>query len=147
VEDVTKQKGFLTADIEYVGHAGSKFKSADNANDKSIYSDVNKAIKDIYKGTFNFRAGGELKFKTIMARLGFAYYTNPYRDKILKARKMNLSGGLGYRNKGMFIDVTYVHSLNRDAHFPYRVDPPRLNTYASLKDSNGGVMLTFGFKF
>jgi hypothetical protein len=68
----------------------------------------------VYKGVFNFRLGGELKFKTIMARAGFAYYTDPYKDEELKGRKMFISGGLGYRNKGMFIDLTYVQRLNKD---------------------------------
>ena len=81
-----------------------------------------------------------------MARLGFAYYSNPYKDSELKARKMFLSGGLGYRNKGMFIDLTYIHRLNKDVSFPYRVNAPRANTFAMLKDGGGNVMLTLGFK-
>ncbi len=100
----------------------------------------------MYKGTFNFRVGGELKFKTIMGRAGFAYYTSPYKDKELKGRKMFLSGGLGYRNKGVFVDLTYVHRLNKDVNFPYRVNSPRANTFADLKDNGGNVLLTVGVK-
>jgi hypothetical protein len=81
-----------------------------------------------------------------MARAGFAYYTSPYEDKELKGRKMFASGGLGYRNKGMFIDLTYVQRLNKDVSFPYRVNPPRANTFADLKDNGGNVILTVGFK-
>ena len=32
-----------------------------------------------------------------------------------------LSGGLGYRNKGMFIDLTYVHTISKDVDFSYRL--------------------------
>ena len=102
------------------------------------------------------RVGGELKFNTIMGRLGFAYYGNPYEEKsfkygetdenTLKPRRMNISGGLGYRNRGIFVDLTYVHSLNRDVNFPYRLTD-KDNTYAALKESNGTVLLTLGFKF
>ena len=88
-----------------------------------------------------------MKFKTIMARLGFAWYGNPYDDSELAARKMNLSGGLGYRNRGMFIDLTYVHSLIKDVNFPYRVEPPRLNTFAEVNNGNGNILVTLGFKF
>src|SRR4029078_8374403 len=95
--DVRNQKGFITADVEYVTHASSKFNEADPSAVDNYYEAVNQAIKDVYKGAFNFRLGGELKFNTIMARLGFAWYGSPYDDKNLKARKMNLSGGLGYR--------------------------------------------------
>jgi hypothetical protein len=146
VEDVTKQRGFITADVEYVGYGSSKFRAADN-NTSANYDDVNKAIKAVYKGAFNFRAGGELKFNTIMARLGFAYYGNPYDDKELKANRMNISGGLGYRNKGFFIDVTYVHAMQKNVNFPYRVDPPRLNTFANLRENAGNILLTCGIKF
>jgi hypothetical protein len=113
---------------------------------KEYYKPFNDAIDAIYKSAFNFRLGGELKFKIIMARLGFAYYSNPYKDKELKASKMNLSGGLGYRHKGMFLDLTYVHRINKDVNFPYRVSAPRANTYANLKETGGNVLLTVGFK-
>lgn len=146
IEDVRKQKGFLTADIEYTNYKWSSFSAADENTENSYYDGVNNDIDDAYKGAFNFRAGGELKFHTIMTRLGFAYYGSPYKDKELKARRMYLSGGLGYRNKGIFIDLTYIHQLNKDVNFPYRLAAPRQNTFATLKESGSNVMLTVGFK-
>jgi hypothetical protein len=148
VEDVAKQRGFITADVEYVTYGSSRFSSADNAaDDESYYDNVNKAVKAAYKGALNFRVGGELKFNTLMTRLGFAYYGNPYEDDAFKAGRTIFSGGLGYRNRGVFIDLTYVHSITRDVHFPYRLsDPQKLNTYAELKNKVGQVLLTFGFK-
>lgn len=146
IEDVRKQRGFLTADVEYTNYKWSSFSTAEENGDNTYYKGVNNDIDDAYKSTFNFRAGGELKFNTISTRLGFAYYGSPYKDKELKARRMFISGGLGYRNKGMFVDLTYVHQLNKDVHFPYRLGAPRLNTFANLKESGGNVMLTLGFK-
>lgn len=145
-EDVTKQKGFITADVEYVTHKSSKFTTAEEYGDDSYYDGVNDAIKEVYKNAFNFRIGGELKFKTIMTRLGFALYGNPYKQDELKARRMNISGGLGYRNKGIFIDLTYVQSLNKDVNFPYRLSD-KSNTYADLNERDGNILLTVGFKF
>ena len=149
VEDIRRQKGFITADIEYTNYKWLNYGPYEgdvNSSTKAPYKPYNEAIDAIYKGTFNFRIGGELKFKTIMARLGFAYYTSPYKDNELKGRKMFASGGLGYRNKGVFVDLTYVHRLNKDVNFPYRVNPPRANTFADLKDNGGNVILTVGFK-
>ena len=145
-EDVTKQRGFITADVEYVTHKSSKFSSSVENGDDTYYKGVNNGIKAVYKNAFNFRVGGELKFKTIMTRLGFALFGNPYKETSLKARRMNLSGGLGYRNKGIFVDLTYVHNLNKDVNFPYRLTD-KANTFADIKDSNGNVLLTVGFKF
>jgi hypothetical protein len=146
IEDVSQQKGFVTADIEYVTHRSSRFHSADEGGDNEYYDAVNEGVKASYKGAFNFRVGGELKFNTVMTRLGFAYYGNPYEDNQLKARKMNVSGGLGYRNKGVFIDAAYVLGLNKDVNFPYRL-ADKANTFAMVKDNNSTVVLTVGFKF
>ncbi len=147
--DISRQRGFLTADVEYTNYKWMQYGPYEgdvNANTKAPYKPYNQAIDAVYKGAFNFRVGGELKFKTVMGRLGFAYYGSPYQDSELKARKMFLSGGLGYRNKGMFVDLTYVHRLNKDVHFPYRVNAPRANTFAELRDNGGTVLVTLGFK-
>ena len=149
VENVKMQRGFITADIEYVRHSGSSFYSANAtpaAGEKEYYQSLNQVIKSQYKGALNFRAGGELKFNVIMARLGFAYYMNPYRDVALKASKLLVSGGLGYRNKGFFIDLTYVQSFNKDVNFPYRL-ADKANTFANLKNQLGSVIASAGFKF
>jgi hypothetical protein len=151
IEDVTKQKGFLTADVEYVNYKASSFQpDEDNNNDESIKTylkSLNSAIDKAQKGAFNFRAGGELKFTTIMVRLGAAYYSNPYKNiKGEKGSKLNLSGGLGYRNKGFFIDLTYVHALNRDVNFAYRLESAPYYA-ANIKNTTGNVFATVGFKF
>jgi hypothetical protein len=149
IEDVRKQKGFLTADIEYVNHKGSSFYSANEnptTDDKSYYQSLNNVIKNQYKGNFNFRLGSELKFNTLMTRLGFAYYTNPYQDKEIKARQMLLSGGVGYRHHGIFIDLTYVYSIKKDVNFPYRLED-RSNTFATIDNKQGNIILSVGCKF
>lgn len=149
IENVKKQRGFITADIEYVNQRSSRF-SSDNEiptqTEKIYYSVLNNVVKQEYKGAFNFRVGGELKFNIIMARLGFAYYSNPYKDAALKANQMLLSGGLGYRNKGFFVDLTYVHRTKKDISFPYRLED-RVNTFANLKQQQGNLVATVGVKF
>ena len=149
IENVKKQKGFLTADIEYVDHHGSNFYSANatpTTDEKTYYKSLNNVIKEAYKGSFNFRVGGELKFNTIMTRLGFAYYTNPYKNTELKANRMLLSGGLGYRHKGFFIDLTYVHTISKDVNFPYLLED-RANTFATINGQRGNIVASVGFKF
>jgi hypothetical protein len=149
IEDTKKQKGFISADLEYISHKGSRF-SSDNEepsdDEKTYYTSLNNVVRNQYKGNFNFRVGGELKFNIIMARLGFAYYGNPYKDPATKANRTLLSGGLGYRNKGIFFDVSYVHTFSKDVQFPYRLED-RDNTFATLKQQRGNVTATLGFKF
>ncbi len=59
---------------------------------------------------------------------------------------MLLSGGLGYRNKGMFVDLTYVHALINYSHVPYWL-ADKANVVADGRNSRGNIVLTFGFKF
>ena len=151
IEDVRKQRGFLTADIEYVNYKASSFTTdpqGDNSQDTKDYlKSLNKTIDNTYKSAFNLKAGGELKFTTIMARLGVAYYGNPYKDlgHNEKGNRFQLSGGLGYRNKGMFVDLTYVHTMGKDVQFAYRLQNTSY-TGAAIKSTNGNALLTVGFK-
>lgn len=145
VQDVTRQKGFISADVEYLNYGKSKFRPISN-NNSDYLNQVNNAISNQFKSAINVRIGGELKFNTIMTRLGFNYMGNAYAEKPLKARQMNISGGLGYRHMGFFVDLTYVHQLARDATFPYRLD----NGFFApgyIKGSNGNLVLSVGFKF
>ena len=153
IEDVTKQKGFLTADIEYLNYKGSSFmeevgeNEVSNPENKAYLKSLNRAIDKAYKGAFNFRVGGELKFTTLMVRLGAAYYGNPYQDiRGEKGNKLNFSGGLGYRDQGFFIDLTYVHSIQKDVHFAYRLESAPYYA-ANLKSNVGNALLTVGIKF
>ncbi len=145
VEDVRQQRGFITADVEYVTHRSSRFRSSDAA-ERDYYDGVNDAIKFSYKNALNIRVGGEMKFNTFMTRLGFAYYGSPYEEKEFKASRMNVSGGVGYRNRGLFVDLTYVHGINRDVDFPYRL-ADKANTFANISNNNSNLILTFGVKF
>jgi hypothetical protein len=140
----------LTADVEYVNYKASSFSSQDQNNtsetDKNYLKQLNKAVDQAYKGSFNFRLGGELKFTTIMFRLGAAYYSNPYKDIHGESgSKLNLSGGLGYRDKGFFVDLTYVQGINKDVQFAYRLANAPYSG-ANIKNMAGNVLLTVGFK-
>jgi hypothetical protein len=151
VEDVTKQKGFISADVEFLDYSTSKFKTYSGStttnliNGENYLKEVTAAVKNQFKSAMNVRLGGELKFNTIMTRLGFNYMGNPYATSI-KARQMNISGGLGYRDKGFFIDLTYVHQLIKDAAFPYKLDNGFYEP-GYVKGSNGNLIATVGVKF
>lgn len=149
-EDVTRQKGFITADVEYVNYKAASFKTNpddNNQGNEDYLKELNQAIDNAYKSAFNFRLGGELKFTVLMVRLGAAYYTNPYKNiNGENGNKLNLSGGLGYRNKGFFVDLTYVHGINKDVHYAYRLqNAPYAG--ASLKTTAQNVLATIGVKF
>ena len=89
-----------------------------------------------------------------MLRAGFGYYGNPYTNNyfdnktqdITKGSRMNISGGLGWRNKGVFVDLAYIHQIIRDAYYPYRIDVNEYNV-SKVNSTVGNIILTIGFKF
>lgn len=144
--DVKMQKGFLSADIEYLNYGSSRFGDESYSSTNNYFEDLNNTVKDIYKNAINVRVGGELKFNIWMVRAGLGYFSNPYKDPALKGNRMNLSGGLGYRNKGVFLDLTYVHQLVKDGFYPYRLENGFFAP-VNMKNGIGNVVATVGFKF
>ena len=143
------QKGFITADVEYVTTKTAHFKpeNSDDGSGDDYYSAVNSAIKGIYRNYLSLRLGGEMKFNTLFARAGAAYYTNPYKNSNeLKADKLYLTAGTGWRHAGMFLDMAFVLGISRDVSFPYLLSDKN-NVVSSLKQTSGTVILTWGFKF
>lgn len=148
VSDVKKQKGFITADLEFVNYGGTRYSVSGESgtqDDVDYYNQLNDVIKNTYKSNINVRVGGEMKFNTMMGRLGFAYMGSPYKDKELNGRRILLSGGVGYRNKGFFVDLTYVEALIKDSQVPYHLEQ-KANPIADGKNNRGNVVLTFGVK-
>lgn len=145
VEDVTQQKGFISADIEFLNYGKGQFNNQDNMG-SSYFADLNNVIREQFKNAVNIRLGGELKFNTIMTRAGISYNSNPYVDENLNGTRMTISGGLGWRNKGKFVDLTYMHHFVKDGYYPYRLEG---NSFApvNINGSTGNILLTFGFKF
>lgn len=143
-QNVENQRGFISADVEYVNYKNSSFHDVTNtASTKSYYGALNGVIDNLYQNAINVRLGGELKFNTIMVRLGGAYYGNPYENE--SANLFKIAGGLGYRNHGMFIDLTYVYSMNKDINYPYLLED-KPNEPAYLKNNVGSIVATVGFK-
>ncbi|NBT08638.1 MAG: hypothetical protein EBS98_07545 [Chitinophagia bacterium] len=144
----TQPLGFISADLEVVNYAGTRFYA--NSYDKATsdyYSLINDVVKVSYKNNINFKIGSELKLSSNwMVRGGAAYYGSPYKDETLKASRMVLSGGIGYRTNRNFIDFTIVSSSTKDALFPYRLnDKP--NTYASLTANQLLFNIGYGIRF
>ncbi|HEY4107743.1 hypothetical protein [Puia sp.] len=147
--DAKKQKGFVSADLEYITTHSPHFSAAanddPNGDPGNVFDPVNEAIKETYKGTISARLGGEMKFDKWMVRAGGAYYSNPYSGSGIKADKLYLSTGLGYRKQSVFVDLAYVMRFSRDIQIPYYL-ADKDNIPATLKQMGGTVMLTVGLK-
>jgi len=127
----TQPLGFISADIEWVNYAGTRFYANDvDQASAGYYDDLNNTMKSTYKNNFNIRLGSEIKLTSNwMARAGTAYYGSPYKNKfadgngtvVVNPSRMILSGGIGYRTNKYFVDFTISSANNRDAVVPYRL--------------------------
>lgn len=145
------RQGFITGDIEYITNKSPRFSIPSDYSgyypaDNNYYDGLNNTVKSYYKNSFNFRLGGEIKFNALAVRAGGSYSLSPYAGSDVKASRATAGGGLGYRNRGIFVDLTYVESFQKDASFPYRLSD-KDNIYAATKQNSGNIILTLGIKF
>lgn len=143
--------GFISVDYEYVNYASSRF-YFDNAN-RSWQNDVNRAIKNSYKGASNLRVGLEGRLDKISLRVGFGYYGSPYKTTAVNADRIEMSAGIGFRTDSWFIDLGFVNSQSKMQEQPYTLDPSApgyasvIVPTATLKNNFNNAALTFGVKF
>ncbi|WP_298713190.1 hypothetical protein [Chitinophaga sp.] len=150
--DVKQQHGFITADVEYVDYASTQYRfNKGSADDRQAADARNRVIENAYTGAVNVRLGGELKFNVLAVRAGFSYYGNPYSSDFsdVDGSIKRVSGGLGYRNRGFFSDLTYVHTLNsKTTYNPYVLNESEYAAPVATGNLSGGnIVLTVGFKF
>jgi hypothetical protein len=131
--------GLVSADYEYVNYSQARFNS-----DMDSYQDVNDQIKANYQSWGNLRFGTEWRVSYFHVRGGFAYFSNPYTGNVNNSARYQVSGGLGFRSKHFFGEVTYVWSkMNQDYYLYDRtmVNPAAITYYTNT------VSTTFGVKF
>ncbi len=120
--------GFLTGDIEYVGYGQARFNTTGNSQ-TGDFTNTNQQISNGYRSVVNFRVGAEGRFDIFRARLGYAYYANPYSGTSSFSRDQNyFTGGLGIRTKSFFVDAAGVYLAYKDQYSPYTLASAEVNT-------------------
>jgi len=133
------QYGLISADYEYVDYSQASFNSTyDN------YQTVNNQISTDYKSSANIRVGTEWRLADFRVRGGAGYFSSPYTDKSKKGERIQVSGGVGYRGKHFFADVTYVWMKMKQQYYLY--DPSLVNP-AFISNYTNTVSTTVGFRF
>lgn len=135
---VIKQMGIISVDYEYVDYSTARL----NGNDYDFF-DENQEVSNRYKATSNLRLGGEYHIGPVFFRAGYALYGSPYvsgepnEDMVYTA----VSGGLGYRTSGFYIDLGVVKSGFDQKYYIYN------QNFADIASSRTRVMATVGFRF
>jgi len=131
--------GLVSADYEYLNYAQARFNSAGDS-----YSDVNSQIRTSYQSAGNIRVGTEWRVADFRIRGGFAYFSNPYQLKTNNSERYQVSGGLGYREKHFFADLSYVWTTMNQNYYLY--DATMVNPAAITYHTNS-LLATIGFRF
>ncbi|SMD34166.1 hypothetical protein SAMN04488029_1878 [Reichenbachiella faecimaris] len=133
--------GFISADIDFIDYSKAKFKTDDENITVS-----NQDIRNLYQNTINFRTGVEIRLRSFRIRGGYNYQGDPYVDSPINNSIKQLSGGLGYRNREFFVDLSVVHSKWKTLRTPYTITDIAYPT-AYIENKNLNVSVTFGVNF
>ena len=139
-------QGFISADVDFVDYSTINFQPADNSGSDVINSS-NRDVLNNFTSTVNYRIGAEYKVESLMFRAGYGVEGNPYRNlDDIDLNTNTYSGGLGYRIKNYYIDLTYQNvGFNTEAK-PYTLNDGT-GPVAALKNMRHNVFLTVGTRF
>ena len=145
-----QKHGFITAEVERVSYTNSSFGS--NSNTPSDFSWDNTQIKTMFHSTFNYRVGGEYRFKDFRVRVGGNYMPDPYStvQNGVNNAMMSYTCGFGYRAKKYFIDLAVVDTQWKSSYLPYsrgaiRYSDDNYSPIVTTKNSNVSAVVTVGF--
>ena len=134
--------GMISADYERLDYGNARLSEKE---EDVPFNYENDSIQSTYGVANNLRLGGELKLNSFYVRLGYALYESPYRDTYsdYQSKRIMYSGGLGYREKGFFVDVTYLTSS-------YSTEERILSTipgFSEVDFNNNRIIFTAGIRF
>lgn len=134
----------IDVDYEYVDY--STMKLDDEFNSQDVKND-NLFIQNNYVAVHNIRAGAELKSGQFYVRGGAGYSTSPYKKTDISLNHdsyiLTYAGGVGYREKHLFIDFAFSQTANQNKLEVFPGNP----YYSTVDSKQNNFILTFGIKF
>ncbi len=137
--------GLVSADYEYKDAGDANFYGGGTS-----FSEVNGLISRKYNETHTVRIGTEWIYQSFSFRGGTSFSSSPFTDAY-KAGDFDFSqntysGGIGYREKNLFIDLGYCYTSSKQYFQPYTlIAEPVPGVKTEIVQSN--ITLTFGMKF
>lgn len=135
------ESGLISADYEFVDYSKAKLRAYDYS-----FNEENQAINAKYGTASNIRIGAEWKMGTLALRGGYAFYGSPYIGDINDGRKQIFTGGIGYRSRYFFLDLSYNYLKTSQDYYMYESENVFVEP-ALLKTKSNSFMMTIGFKW
>lgn len=137
-----QQYGFLTADVEYVDYRSMKYDYGIGYESES--NAINAVIPKTYTDAVNIRVGAEAKLNDFALRAGWALYGSPFAGQP-NAGRTTLSGGVGYRARNWYLDVSFIHSAQQSTEQPYVLNRAGADVpTATLQQKRSQLVMTMG---
>lgn len=136
--------GLLSADYEFVDYSTARFRAVGDDED---YSEKNLGIKSTLQPVHNFRLGGELRLNKFYLRSGYGYYGRAFQagEDNMDLRYNVISGGIGFREQRVFIDLGFSNTNYDQVYIMYPVSNNA--AAAELNNNKNNFTLTVGLKF
>jgi hypothetical protein len=146
------KKGFLTADLEYVGYGGMKVYSAElgGSANQTFQNKYNGQIARNFDGALNIKVGSEIRISpSISVRGGAALFGGGYAASYdtIDRNALQFSGGIGYRKSNFYLDLTAIQRTQKDAYTPYTLKNAADFSSATLDITTTQFMLGGGIYF
>lgn len=143
---IIRRAGLVSIDYEYNTY------SSMSMSPRADFSSENNVIKNSYGSQHIVRVGTEWNVGPTQFRAGYGYYGSPYKNNINDGTRMNISGGLGFKSKYFFVDLSYMYTFYGMDNYLYgsSVDwltgNPVPAEFAKMKYNNHIITLSLGFK-
>jgi hypothetical protein len=146
------KKGFLTADLEYVGYGGMKVYSAElgGGANQAFQAKYNGQIARNFEGALNIKLGSEIRISpSLSVRGGAALFGGGYAASYdtIDRNALQFSGGIGYRKSNFYLDLTAIQRTQKDAYTPYTLKNAADFSSATLDITTTQFMLGGGIYF
>ena len=138
--------GFVSGDVEYVNYAAGQF---DFSEDPEGERDANDEILNNLGSAVNLRVGGEVRQGIFAFRAGVGYSMSPYQDTYEGAGegRLNLSAGIGLREKSLFLDFGIVNNSYNSTYSPYTISDNEAGPIIDNRISQTQFVGSIGFRF
>lgn len=147
--------GIVSVDYERTWYQHMKYTS-NGFEDINEGTETTLGIGELYRPANTIRAGVEFQpVRSLFLRAGYSYSTSPYRGSEFRryGEYQQWSGGIGYRNRSVNIDLAYVYGSTWQ--MPYKpFDYTASDGYTVASDGtifprtrNHNLILSVAFKF
>ncbi len=140
-------KGFLTAEVEFVGYANSNFNLTANSNDPldaEFEQTLNNEITTSLKSVPIVKVGAEIAKGDFRYRAGVRYQPSIFVND--DTATIRYSGGVGIRINRVFIDLAATFDTTSLNYSPYFLVDPTENQVVNVEGTRINADLTFGYK-